>query len=291
MSLALRRCNLRVNGWFYLADGDSRRCIPLWRCRSGGSAARGGTADHRVLFPRCSSAMALLFYAGSYDYGADVRYSLATYPPLMACWAGSRAGMGRWLGRARAAADAGRYARRSPLLLLAVRRWYLPLVRSTTDGAWAARADVRFRHIARARPAAGCYVLTQNPGMFQVLGISAGQMSLVVGEPARLDALAQRHTGGVYVHWNFWCNVQDPVQRRFCTRLLELRSGELIREQWVGDQRFRCTAFNDRSAVVDDADAHCSPVQRCAKCSRRGEGPLHLPTANALSRLDLPLER
>ena len=26
--------------------------------------------------------MALAFYAGSYDYGADVRYSLATYPPV-----------------------------------------------------------------------------------------------------------------------------------------------------------------------------------------------------------------
>ena len=26
--------------------------------------------------------IALLFYAGSYDYGADIRYSLATYPPL-----------------------------------------------------------------------------------------------------------------------------------------------------------------------------------------------------------------
>ena len=32
---------------------------------------------------------ALVFYAGSYNYGADVRYSLATYPPLMiwAAWA------------------------------------------------------------------------------------------------------------------------------------------------------------------------------------------------------------
>ena len=37
---------------------------------------------------RCASyfllffGIALLFYAGSYNYGADVRYSLMTYPPL-----------------------------------------------------------------------------------------------------------------------------------------------------------------------------------------------------------------
>jgi hypothetical protein len=32
--------------------------------------------------------------------------------------------------------------------------------------------------------------------------------------------------------------VQDPVQRGFCTRLLEHRGSELIREQWVRDQHF-----------------------------------------------------
>ena len=57
-------------------------------------------------------------------------------------------------------------------------------------------------------------------------------------EPARLDVLARRYPGGVYLHWNFWCNVQDPVQRRFCSRILELRAGDLIREQWKGNQRY-----------------------------------------------------
>ncbi|HEY4609320.1 MAG TPA: hypothetical protein VIH06_08955, partial [Ilumatobacteraceae bacterium] len=82
------------------------------------------------------------------------------------------------------------------------------------------------------------YVLTQNPGMFQVWGVSAGQVSMAVADPARLDALAARYTGGLYFHWNFWCNVEDPVQQRFCTRLLELRTADLVREQRVRDQRF-----------------------------------------------------
>ena len=179
--------------------------------------------------------VALLFYAGSYDYGADVRYSLATHPPLMAAAGLGLSCVARWLERARLP----RVVRPAmTLLLIAQFGWFMPLVRSASDGAWAARADVQFATSLVPDLPPDAYVLTQNPGMFQVMGISAGQVSLAVGDPARLDALAKRHAGGVYFHWNFWCNVQDPVQRRFCTRLLELRSGELIREQWVGDQRF-----------------------------------------------------
>ena len=180
-------------------------------------------------------AVALLFYAGSYNYGADVRYSLATYPPLLILGG---------LGVARLA-DRFERTRLQPLArpglacVLAVQfLWYVPAVRSTTDGAWAARADVQFARSLVPDLQGNAYVLTQNPGMFQVWGINAGQMSLAVNDPARLDDLARRYPGGVYLHWNFWCNVQDPIQRGFCTKILELRASEPVREQRVRDQRF-----------------------------------------------------
>jgi hypothetical protein len=112
------------------------------------------------------------------------------------------------------------------------------VIRSTSDGAWAARADVQFARSLVPVLQGPSYVLTQNPGMFQVWGISAGQISLAVANPARLDALAQRYPGGVYVHWNFWCNTEDHVQSDLCTQVLKLRPVELVREQRERGQRY-----------------------------------------------------
>jgi len=98
--------------------------------------------------------------------------------------------------------------------------------------------DVRFAEsLVRDVPSNG-YVLTQNPGMFQVWGVNAGQTSLVATRPSRLQDLARQYPGGVYFHWNFWCNVQDPVQRGYCTQILAMSPGRVVREQHVRDQRF-----------------------------------------------------
>jgi hypothetical protein len=235
MSLSYVADNLRANGWFYLADArfpaayTALALFGLWGGRR--DAGRLTLACYFLLF----FGIALLFYAGSYDYGADVRYSLATYPPLAIL-----GGLG--LGRL------AHLLKRSPLGPISVAAvtvalvgqflWYLPVVRSSADGAWAARADVEFaRTLVRDLPP-NAYVLTQDPGMFQLWGVSAGQTSLAVNEPARLDDLERRYTGGLYLHWNFWCNVQDPIQRGFCARILELRTARKVREQWTRDQRY-----------------------------------------------------
>ena len=121
--------------------------------------------------------IALLFYAGSYDYGADVRYSLATYPPLAVL-----AGLGAArLLRGVMRSEPGLAAVSSLTALLAVQfLWYLPVVRSTADDRGAARADVQFARSLVPDIPANAYVLTHNPGMFQVWGVNAGQMSLAL---------------------------------------------------------------------------------------------------------------
>jgi hypothetical protein len=116
--------------------------------------------------------------------------------------------------------------------------WYSPVVRATTEEAWAARADVRFARTVAAQLPADSYVITQNPGMFQVWGVSAGQMSRVVATPGYAALLARRYSGGIYVHWNFWCNVDDPVQQAMCRRTMALGPTELVTEQRERDQRY-----------------------------------------------------
>jgi hypothetical protein len=238
--------NLRVNGWFYLFDARFPAIFTLlalvglaWSAKPPAVEA----ADHHPAFGRERAAMAvyfalffgigLVFYAGSYNYGADVRYSLMTYPPI-AVLAG--------LGAARLLRTAGRTGSAArPLMLTAlafVFLWYAPLVRATTEEAWAARADVRFaRELAGELPA-NSYVLTHNPNMFQLWGVNAGQLPLIVQSPAYVRFLTSRYTGGVFVHWNFWCNVQDPVHPEFCRKALALGTVELVREYRERDQRF-----------------------------------------------------
>jgi hypothetical protein len=200
-------------------------------------AGRGAVALYFLLF----AAIALLFYAGSYNYGADVRYSLATYPPLAIL-----AGLGATrLLRGVMRSEPGLRAVCSLTAVIAAQFiWYLPIVGSTTDSAVAARADVQFARSLVPDIPANAYVLTQNPGMFQVWGINAGQISLALNG-RRLDELAARYPGGLYLHWNFWCNVPDPVQRGFCTRLLELRPGAPVREHTQEGQHFALYRLKD----------------------------------------------
>src|SRR6185295_2979963 len=195
------------------------------------SAGRAAIAAWFGLF----FGITLLFYAGSYDYGADVRYSLLTNPPvaifagLGAAWL-LRGAAGRPLRLAAcaalAAAAAGQYVVQS-----------LPVVRAATDSAWAARADVDFAKSFVPRLPMDAYVLTHNPGMFQVWGINAGQMSLA-DDPRFLDGLAGRFAGGVYLHWNYWCNTQDPVHQGLCARVLAARPVTLAGDFRALDQHF-----------------------------------------------------
>jgi dolichyl-phosphate-mannose-protein mannosyltransferase len=235
-SFAYLTGNLRVNGRFFFADARFPIVCTLlaiaglttWR----GAPGRATVALYFSLF----FGIALLFYAGSYDYGADVRYSLATYPALMimaglgASWVADRVGG--------VVPPVAACAGISALLLFQFLWWYAPVVRVSDDGAWAARADVRFARSFAADMPAQSYVLTHNPGMLHVWGLSAGQMSLAAANPEFLDDLDRRFPGGVYLHWNFWCTVQDPVQHEYCTKTLALRSSQVVREYRERDRLY-----------------------------------------------------
>ena len=118
---------------------------------------------------------------------------------------------------------------------------YLPWVRAVGEEAWAARADVRIRADgSRASCRRTQYVLTHNPSMFHTWGVSAGaDCRLPLTEPDYVRGeLARRYAGGVYLHWNFWCNTSDPAQMRFCEQARANYPVELTREGRERDYRF-----------------------------------------------------
>lgn len=159
----------------------------------------------------------LPFYAGSYSYGADVRFSLMAFPPLAVLAA-----------RGLAVLDeaAKRYLKvAAPLaasLIVVAFLAYAPKARTVGQEAWAARADHFYaREMLKAVPDNGL-IFTHNPSMFLFWGRSAAQASnLGAYDEIGLRGLRDNFPGGLYFHFNFWCNVSDPLQRSFCQSILE----------------------------------------------------------------------
>jgi len=180
--------------------------------------------------------MFLFFYAGSYNYGADDRFSLMTYVPLAIA-----AGIGAW--RIGDVLDRSVPSVRSNAVLIGALAaqflWYLPFVRATGEEAWAARADVAFAHAATRDLPRNSIVLTHNPNMFHLWSQNASQVSIAVNEPGYAEnVLAPRYGGGIFFHWNFWCDVADPAQQAFCNLVLERFPHSLVREYRERDYRY-----------------------------------------------------
>ena len=176
------------------------------------------------------------FYAGGYRYGADVRFAALSAAPL-AILAGAGLGMvSEWLVRR---FHSSRWLRGVPYgLAVYAFTHYLPLVKAVGMEGWQARAD---HDVARAmveKLPENSILLTHNPGMIQVMGQSAAQVSLVSYQPTRVDHFFDRFPGGVYFHYNFWCNVDDEVQVQFCSDILGRYQTQVLMEESAGYYRY-----------------------------------------------------
>ena len=234
-SLGYVAANFRVNGWFYLNDGRFPAAFTLLAIAGLWPAPHRRERVSMAIYFLLFFAIYLMFYAGSYNYGADVRYSLMTYPPIAVLGGLGAAQLARRIARLGTGVPAGALMATSLMFQFL---WYAPIVRATTEEAWAARADVRFAHAFARELPRNSYVLTHNPGMFHLWGVNAGQMSQVVANPAYVSLLGQRHTGGLYLHWNFWCNAQDPPQQEICRKAMAAAPVEIVKEHEERDQRY-----------------------------------------------------
>jgi hypothetical protein len=228
LSLAYFWPNLKVNGLFFL---DNARFPVVYTALALVGVARRFTRATlvAVVYFLLFWGVFLFFYAGSYDYGADVRFSLLGHPA-----AAMLAGLGAaWLCgqfvRWGLAAKAATRAMVSGLVFQFL--WFMPQVRAIGEEGWAARADVSFARRASSELPRGSIILTHNPHVFLLRGRNAAQLSLASVDPNYVSAvLPAEYSGGVFVHWNYWCNVADPVQAGFCTQALAFAESELVAE-------------------------------------------------------------
>jgi hypothetical protein len=237
VSLDFVRENLAVNGWFYIWD---ERFPALYSGLAVFGAVVAGIrrAIPPLVYFAAFWGIFLLFYAGSYSYGADVRYSLMTYPPLAMLAGVGAVSVARGLASSRAWSMLRSAVAVAAGLAVAF-LWFLPGVRSTGEEAWGARADVRFARDAASALPPNAIVLTHVPTMFHVWGVNAAQLSLATTDTEYVRGrLFSRYAGGVYVHWSFWCNVTDPVQHRYCTESLDRFPNRLVRESREREYRY-----------------------------------------------------
>ena len=160
----------------------------------------------------------IYFYAGSYTYGADVRFALLSYIPI-AILAGYGAAAVHAAAEKRIKVISPAYVLVGIILVSFLS--FVPYVRTVGQEAWAARADHEYAKVmAKALPQ-DSIILTHNPNMFLVWGKNAGQASLATEQPQYFNNFSRRYPGGIYFHYNFWCNVSDPLQQSFCKNIVE----------------------------------------------------------------------
>ncbi len=215
--------NFRVNALFYLRNMRYPLIFTLLALGSllfrTGSGRAYGWPQKAVLLVwfMLFWGIFLFFYAGSYNYGADVRFSLLSSIPLAVL-----AGFGAWRIAECVQQRISLPGAHAVMALLLTGSFlsFMPLVRAVTQEAWAARADVHYaKEMAQLLPEESV-VLTHNPNMFLMWGYSAAQASLATEHRAEFRRFFHRYKGGVYFHYNFWCNVDDPLQNSFCENIL-----------------------------------------------------------------------
>jgi len=160
----------------------------------------------------------LFFYAGSYNYGADVRFSLLSAMPIAVIAGNGAASLSQLLIKRLNLKHVNYFLTASITFAFLP---FLPFVRAITQEAWGARADHHYaKEMVESLPA-DSIVLTHNPNMFLFWGKSAAQASLVTEQRNYFNRFFYRYKGGIYFHYNFWCNVPDRLQNSFCTNILE----------------------------------------------------------------------
>ena len=240
-SLGFFAKNIAVNGPYYLNNAGFPAIFSLLAVL--GLLSRGARREKALLLLWFVPfwGIFLFFYAGSYKYGADVRFALLSLMPLAVL-----AGLGaevfaRWAAglKKNYASPAGANSVAVPaaaLAIVVVFLWtgFLPLVRLEGQEAWGARCDHRFAREAVKKIPDRSIVLTHVPTMFLVWGRNAISPNVGISDQPMVWDMMQRYRGHVYFHWGYWCNTKADSNRQICeeiARKYEMEPVAQAREQ------------------------------------------------------------
>lgn len=220
--------NLTTNGLFFLNGKDFPVLLTLFAFLGLLSKKSVPERLQLLLWFGVFWGIFLPFYAGSYSYGADVRFSLMTFPALAVLAA---FGLSMADGALKARLKVGGPIGLSVIVLAFLA--FAPRSRTVGQEAWAARADHHYAREMLKEIPPNSLVFAHNPNMFLFWGMSSAQATnLSAYDEIGLQGLRSNFPGGLYFHYNFWCNVADPLQQSFCRSVLEkFKHREIVRFQ------------------------------------------------------------
>ena len=167
----------------------------------------------------------LFFYAGSYTYGADVRFALLSFMPLaiLAGMGGGwivnklvKAGPANGMGSTETAGKKMLVSGLMALILTFSFLQFMPLVRRVGQEAWGSRYDHQYAKMFVEMLPERSIVLTQNPTMLLLWQQNAIQTYAGINNPDLIKTLLTKYQGNVYFHYNYWCNTQNKRNIRLC---------------------------------------------------------------------------
>jgi hypothetical protein len=167
----------------------------------------------------------LFFYAGSYRFGQDVRFSILSYAPISIF-------VGLFISFINTVFEKRTKALTLSMILLIAFNFigFMPFVRAELREAWESRTGHKYAvEFARLLPE-NSIIFTHTPNIFLLNKKSALQSSIATYNTGVVDRLLNQFRGGVFVDYNYWSNVNDPTQRSYTENLLNRYNHELIKE-------------------------------------------------------------
>lgn len=179
----------------------------------------------------------LFFYAGSYGYGADVRFSLVSFMPL-AILAGIGGGV---IHEKMSQIDTG-YRGPATWLIVLVMLFsflkFLPIIRQVGQEAWGARYDHKYAREFIEKIPRRSIVLTHTPTMFLLWKQNAIQTYAGINNPDLIEHLMQKYQGHVYFHHNYWCNTKSLRNLRLCQAIKDKYRLKEIAKRYEQDYEY-----------------------------------------------------
>jgi hypothetical protein len=156
----------------------------------------------------------LFFYAGSFYYGADDRFTLLSLIPICITVAVAVETIERVIRQWVPAA--GVQALLASAILLVLGR-HAPVIRGVHHEAWLARYAHDWAVEQALKLPENSMVIAHTPSLFNLYGVGGIQMAVAANEPRRIEEYLKTVQGGVYLDWGFWSVIPDENSHKHAT--------------------------------------------------------------------------
>ncbi len=210
--------NLKVNGSFLYKNDH----YPIWITLTAALAVLTARPRYHVWsilgWFLASYVIYLFFYAGSYEYGMDARFSIPSSLPLALL---SAIYLDRW-AEAKSAPSSLLLA--VPLLQLV---WFAPVIRNVQTQPQSARDSILFSETYLKTLPPDSIVFTHVPSVPLLRNQNAALLHFIDHDEAAVRHFFERYSGGVYMDWTYWCATTEDY-RKNCQRIADRFDSEVV---------------------------------------------------------------